>query len=242
MRLGDLTWREVAEYLRSNRHLIVPVGTCEQHGPHLPLNTDTLVADQLAEYLSEETGILVAPTLNYGVNLPCDQGYAGTCSTTAELLTGFLASILEWWKGQGFERFFVCTAHGDPYHIQALEGIDPGTVRVLELFDFDTAGILERQPGARHAGEAETSLMMHLCPEKVQRAEMQDFETPFEEFRSYLWHEKTEAIEGSPGNQGYPSWASAEKGRELWSRMKEHALAWLLENTLYGSGQPARPS
>jgi creatinine amidohydrolase len=232
MRLEDLTWEEVEGYLRSNRQLIVPVGTCEQHGPHLPLNTDTLVAEKLAGYLSAETGILVAPTLNYGVNLPCDKGYAGTCSTTAELLSLFLASVLEWWKGQGFERFFVLTAHADPYHIQALEAIDPVTVRVQELYDFDMTGLLEKQSGARHAGEAETSLMMSLYPDKVRTAEAQDFQTAFEHFRPYLWHEKTEAIEGSPGNQGYPSWATAEKGRELWSRMKVHALAWLCENTL----------
>ena len=63
VRLEDLTWKEVEAYLRSNRHMIVPVGTCEQHDPHLPLNTDTLVANRLAEYLSEQTGILVGPTL-----------------------------------------------------------------------------------------------------------------------------------------------------------------------------------
>jgi creatinine amidohydrolase len=62
VKLEDLTWKEVAEYLKSNRRLIVPIGTCEQHGPHLPLNTDTLVNEKLAEYLSEKTGILVGPT------------------------------------------------------------------------------------------------------------------------------------------------------------------------------------
>lgn len=230
MRLVDLTWKEVEAYLRSNRHMIVPVGTCEQHGPHLPLNTDTLISNKLAEYLSEETGILVGPTLNYGVNLPCDQGYAGTCSTTKELLQGFLGSVLAWWKEQGFERFFLLSAHGDPYHIEALEAIDPDAVRVLELYAYDMTGILEKQPGAKHAGEAETSVMMYLYMEKVRRAEMEDFETPFEDFRPYLMHEKTEAIEGSPGNQGYPSWASVEKGKELFSRMKAHALGWLLDN------------
>jgi creatinine amidohydrolase len=230
MRLEDLTWKEVEVYLESNRHLIVPVGTCEQHGPHLPLNTDTLIANKLAEYLSEETGILVGPTLNYGVNLPCDQGYAGTCSTTGELLQGFLDSVLAWWKAQGFERFFLLSAHGDPCHIEALEAIDPDAVRVLELYAYDMAGILEKQPGAKHAGEAETSVMLYLYRERVRRAEMKDFETPLEDFRPYLMHEKTEAIEGSPGNQGYPSWASAEKGKELFSRMKTHALGWLLDN------------
>jgi creatinine amidohydrolase len=230
MRLEDLTWKEVEAYLKSNRRMIVPVGTCEQHGPHLPLNTDTLVTDRLAEYLSEETGILVGPTLNYGVNLPCDKGYAGTCSTTKELLQGFLGSVLAWWKAQGFERFFLLSAHGDPYHIEALEAIDPDAVRVLELYEYDMAGILEKQSGAKHAGEAETSVMLYLYMDKVRRAEMEDFETPFEDFQPYLMHEKTEAIEGSPGNQGYPSWASVEKGKELFSRMKVHALGWLLDN------------
>lgn len=69
MKLEELTWKEVEEYLKTDKRLIVPIGTCEQHGLHLPLNTDTLVADKLAEYLSQETGILVSPTLNYGINL-----------------------------------------------------------------------------------------------------------------------------------------------------------------------------
>ncbi|MBF0547850.1 MAG: creatininase family protein [Candidatus Riflebacteria bacterium] len=231
MRLDELTWKEVGEYLRSNRQMIVPIGTCEQHGPHLPLNTDTLVVDKLAEYLSEEAGMLVGPTLNYGVNLPCDRGYAGTCSTTKELLKGFFGSLLKWWKEQGFRRFFVLSAHGDPHHIEALEASDPETVVVLELYDFDMTGVLEKQHGAKHACEAETSVMMYLFREKVRSAEIQDFETPFEDFKPYLIHEKIEAIEGAPGNQGYPSWADAEKGKILFSRMKKHALEWLLRNT-----------
>jgi creatinine amidohydrolase len=236
MRLGDLTWKEVEEYLSSNRQMILPVCTCEQHGPHLPLNTDTLVTNKLAEYLSEETGTLIGPTLNYGVNLPCDKGYAGTCSTTKELLKDFLGSVLEWWKGQGFERFFLLSAHGDPHHIEALESIDPNTVRVLELCKYDMTGILAKQLGAKHAGEAETSVMMYLYGERVRRAEIEDFETPFEDFRPYLMHEKTEAIEGSPGNQGYPSWASEEKGKELFSRMKTYALQWLLDSVVGPTG------
>lgn len=227
MKLEELTWKEVAAYLKTDQRLIVPIGTCEQHGPHLPLNTDTLVADKLAEYLSEETGILVGPTLNYGINLPCDRGYAGTCSTTKKLLSGFLGSILAWWKEQGFERFYLLSAHGDPHHIEALRTVDPKRAKVLELYDCDMTAILEKQQGARHACEAETSVMMHLFPEKVRGSEIRDFEVPFEKFEPYLLHEKTEAIAGSPGNQGYPSFASAEKGKKLFALMKHHALAWL---------------
>jgi len=227
MRLAELTWKEVAEHLKKNKQLLVPIGTCEQHGPHLPLNTDILVAEKVAEFLSAETGILVAPTLNYGVNLPCDRGYAGTCSTTRELLRGFLGSILAWWKEQGFARFYLLSAHGDPHHIDALETIDPASVSALELYDFDMTAVLEKQQGPKHACEAETSVMLHLYAEKVRRSEMRDFEIPFEEFQPYLRHEKTEAIAGSPGNQGYPTYASAEKGEKIFALMKQQALAWM---------------
>jgi creatinine amidohydrolase len=229
MKLEECTWPEVAGYLKANKRLIVPIGTCEQHGGHLPLNTDTLVAEKVAEYLSSETGVMVAPTLSYGVNLPCDRRFAGTCSTTKELLAAFLGSILQWWREQGFARFFLLSAHGDPFHIEALKTIDPATVRVLELYAFDMTALLEKQQGPRHACEAETSVMLYLYPEKVQKQAMQDFETPFAEFAPYLMHEKTEAIKGSPGNQGYPSYASAAKGKKLFAIMEQHALAWLLQ-------------
>ena len=111
-----------------------------------------------------------------------------------------------------------------------------GREKVLELYRYDMSDVLEKQQGVKHACEAETSVMMHLFPDKVREAEIEDFETPSEEFGPYLLHEKSEKIEGSPGNQGYPSHASAEKGRELFFRMKEHALGWLLEHGLRANG------
>ena len=215
MKLEDLTWQDIREYLTSNRHLILPIGTCEQHGTHLPLNCDTLVANDIAEVLSVETGILVGPALNYGVNLPCDSRYSGTCSTTKALLSQFLNSILKWWKRQGFKRFFLLSAHGDPFHIDALKAADPDSVRVLELYDYHMADILQKQQSAKHACEAETSIMLFLWPDKVRENKIQDFQTPFEKFMPYLRHEKRAAIQGSPGVQGYPSYATAEKGKVL---------------------------
>jgi creatinine amidohydrolase/Fe(II)-dependent formamide hydrolase-like protein len=227
VKLQERTWKEIAKHLKVERRLLMPVGTCEQHGPHLPLNTDTLVAEEIAGYLSRETGILVAPTLAYGVNLPCDSGYAGTCSTTKELLCGLVRSILDWWKAQGFVRFFLLSAHGDPQHLGALRAADPAAARVLALYDFDMKAVLEKQQGARHACEAETSVMLFLRPRQVRTTEMQDFEMPFEEFKPYLLHEKTGAIPGAPGHQGYPSCASAEKGEMIFALMKRNALTWL---------------
>ena len=68
-----MTWEEVRIWLEGSDALILPIGTCEQHGPHLPLSTDTLIAEAFAARIAEETGIPLAPTLEYGVNLPCDR-------------------------------------------------------------------------------------------------------------------------------------------------------------------------
>ena len=77
-RLADMTWKEVESYLATGDALIVPLGTCEQHGPHLPLATDTLIAEAFAERIAEATGVPLAPTVAYGVNLPCDRFVPGT--------------------------------------------------------------------------------------------------------------------------------------------------------------------
>ncbi len=139
MKLSDLTWKEIEDYCGRKSELIIPVGTCEQPGKHLPLKTDTVIVEAMADALSEKTDILVAPTINYGVNLPCDRLFFGTCSVTENLLQETVKSIMEWWKLQGFKKFYLISAHGDPLHIRALTKADPNAF-VLELFDLDLSG------------------------------------------------------------------------------------------------------
>ncbi len=74
MYLADLTWEEVNYYLREKDSLIIPAGICEQHSKHLPLNTDTIVAEYISKNLSQKTGILIAP------NSPGCQGYPSFAS------------------------------------------------------------------------------------------------------------------------------------------------------------------
>ncbi len=232
MRLNELTWPEVKEYLERSPHkaLLVPIGTCEQHSKHLPLNTDTIVAELIADELSRETGILVAPTQNYGVNLPADKGLCGTCSLSEETLRTTLKEIIEWWSLQGFKKFLVVSAHGDPMHIKALVESSPSRVLVLELYDFEMGDILESQTRVKHACEGETSVMLYLFPEKVRRKEIQDHELPDEEMRAYLFRKKEGPIPDTPGGEGKPSKATFEKGREIYFRMLERALKWVLDN------------
>ena len=156
--------------------------------------------------------------------------YSGTNSVSEPILRNLLSSIIEWWKLQGFKRFYILSAHGDPFHIKAISEADEEHIRVLELFDLNIADILEKQTIAKHACEAETSLMLYLFPEKVRKDKIEDFETSFTVFKDYLKHKKTEPIQGAPGCQGYPSMATKGKGRIIFSRMKQRALKWIREN------------
>jgi creatinine amidohydrolase/Fe(II)-dependent formamide hydrolase-like protein len=69
--------------------------------------------------------------------------------------------------------------------------------------------------------------MLYLFPKKVRKEKIQDFETPFEKFKPYLYHIKKTPIKNSPGCQGYPSFATKEKGRKITDLMKETALKWI---------------
>ena len=88
-------------------------------------------------------------------------------------------------------------------------------------------GILEKQKFAKHAGEAETSVMLFLFPEKVRTEMLQDFETPIDVFADYLYHRKQDPIPDSPGCQGYPIFVTKRKGEKIVKLMKENALAWI---------------
>ena len=193
------------------------------------MSTDTVVTEYIADYLSGETGVAVAPTIQYGVNLPCDRFYAGTSSLSQATLRETLLSIVEWWELQGFEEFFVLSAHGDPFHLRALGETGRPNIRLLDLYDMDLEDMLARQSGCGHACEVETSVMLYLFPDRVRPELIEDFQTPFEVFGDYLHHRKTDAIEGSPGCQGHPSEATREKGEAIVERMKARALKWLIE-------------
>jgi len=231
--LAELTWEEIASYLKSNSTLIIPVGSCEQHGKHLPLNTDILVTEAVAGIVAKKTGILIAPTVNYGVNLPCDSHYPGTCTLSGPTLHQITAEITEWWMRQGFYDFFLFTAHGDPFHLEALNFSADKNIHALDLYDIRIDDILQKQSCVQHACEAETSVMLYLFPDLVKTDKIEDFQTPPPSFLPYLHHLKSEPIPGSCGLQGFPSLADPQKGRLIFTRMTERALAFVRKAQAY---------
>lgn len=177
----------------------------------------------MADYLSEQKGIITAPTINYGINLPCDKYMYGTTSLKPDILKSMLLSLLEWWEFQGFKKFYIVTFHGDPFHVETLSNIKEN-VFLMEPWEIEYGDILEKQQTMKHACEAETSIALYLYPEKVKVDKIEEYDIPIEKFITYLQHERNDKIENYVGCLGFPSNATKEKGEIIVSRMKDLIL------------------
>lgn len=219
--LDELSWIDVAAHLARDPRLIIPVGALEQHGPHLPLGANVLIARHLALDLSREFGVLRAPTIYYGVNVPSERAYAGTATLRQKSLHRVLNELLASWEAHGIAEFILITAHRHEPHLDALATLitRSARVRVVSVWDVDIANLLEAQPGPLHAGEAETSVLLYLYPEIVRMERARDFELPPEAFERYLRGELPTPPPGGAGVVGHPTAATAEKGRRIYQRI-----------------------
>jgi creatinine amidohydrolase len=223
----------VADYLKRDARLIIPVGTCEQHGPHLPLVTDALIAGRLADDLSAEFGVLVAPMVSFGVNIEAEEAYAGTASFRRKTLHRALNDLLAAWEEQGFDEFILLTAHSHDPHLDAVATVvtEHARVRVVDAYSLDLSHLLERQPGPQHAGEVETSLMLYLFPERVRTDRIRDYPLDPAELKRYLRGRMPRLPGDCDGALGYPSAASAEKGEAIYHLLLDRIRASLFLRT-----------
>lgn len=219
--LDELSWIDAAAHIARDPRLIIPVGALEQHGAHLPLGSNVLIARRLATDLSEEFGVLRAPAFPYGVNVPTDRAFAGAASLGKKVLHRALNDLLACWEEQGLREFILITAHRHEPHLESLAALvtDEARVRVVEAWDVDVSDLLTEQRGPGHAGEAETSLMLHLFPDLVRMERARDFELPATELKRYLRGGLPAPPPGGTGSVGLPSAATADKGRAIYDRI-----------------------
>lgn len=210
MLLGLMRWKDVERYLRRRRSIIVPLGSVEEHGHHLPLLTDLLIAQRVAEELGRRTRTLVAPPIVYGV-CRSTSVYPGTVSVSGPALKSYLRSVIRDLIRNGFKRIFLLSGHAGRGHLKVIRSISREfkEVKVLEPYRIKIPDVM---PDDLHAGEVETSLMMHLYPEMVKDA----FRNEIPEFH------RGKLVPTTTGVFGYPSRASASKGRRIFRK-------WIME-------------
>lgn len=207
--------------------VLVPIGSTEQHGPHLPLSTDTAVAHrasaQAAELLRRDRAeaglgpVVVAPALPYGASGE-HQGFAGTISIGTEALVTVLVELarsLRLWAGS------VVFVNGHGGNVMALSRAV--TQLVAEGHDAAWVPCANGHVDA-HAGHAETSLMLHLAPETVAmtRAEAGDVR-PIQEILPALIRSGVLGVSPN-GVLGDPTRAEASEGERLWSGLVDDVV------------------
>jgi creatinine amidohydrolase len=217
--LTDLSWPEVRAHLAHDSRLIVPVGVCDQYGPHLPLGTGTRLAEAVACDLSQDFGVLRAPVLPHGVALPSERRYAGATSLREKTLHRIVNDLLASWEDHGFTDFLLITAHTYDPHVEAIATATGTTarIRVVDLLDIDFTGLVDGTDPVEHGGEVVTSLMLYLHPDKVNLERAEDFAGPRR--NGGPRHRLARLPADSPGNLGTPSLATADKGRRIYQHI-----------------------
>ncbi|MDT0274557.1 mycofactocin biosynthesis peptidyl-dipeptidase MftE [Blastococcus goldschmidtiae] len=217
--LAGAVWPDVPEAPL----LVVPLGSVEQHGHHLPLATDTAVATAVARAaLPGLDGALLGPALPYGASGE-HEGFPGTVSIGTEALTGLLVelgrSACRW-----APRLLVVNGHGG--NLAALRAAVP----LLRSERRDVAWFACGVPGGdAHAGRAETSLMLHVEPRGVREAAAVAGETaPLAQILPRLRAEGVRAVSPN-GVLGDPAGASAAEGVELVAELAGRLIAAVRE-------------
>lgn len=214
--LVDTPWPAVPAGLT----VLVPVGSTEQHGPHLPFDVDTLIARAVCVEAARRSGddVRVAPAVAYGASGE-HQDFPGTVSIGTEALATTLIELgrsARLWAG----RLVFVNGHGG--NIEALER----AVALLREEGTDAAWLPCRH-GEGHAGRAETSLLLHLDPARVDLARAVPGRTePMRELLTRLRAEGVRAVAPN-GILGDPTGASAAEGGALLGRMADEIVAAL---------------
>jgi len=237
-RLGERTWPEIAA---APPLLMIPIGSTEQHGPHLPLDTDTRIAVAVAERLTATRpdaaldaalDLAVAPALAITASGEHD-GFAGTLSIGTDVMTQVLIELTR--SADAFAGVVWLNAHGG--NTAALTAAR--TTLIAEGRDVLSLACWVPN-GDAHAGRTETSLMLAIAPELVRLDLVTAGATePWPELRPRIMAGGVHAVSPS-GVLGDPTGATAEEGARLFDELVDRLAAELVEGSarLWSNGSP----
>jgi creatinine amidohydrolase/Fe(II)-dependent formamide hydrolase-like protein len=235
---GELCWPDAAKRLTIVDTALLPVGAVEQHGPHLPLDTDAYDATYLAERIAEgcsDPKPLVLPQIAYGVSYH-HEAFKGTISINNDTLANLVYDIGVSVAKNGIKKLVIINGHGGnaPSLNFAAQRINQDAhifvcVDTGETSDVDVDSLIET-PNDVHAGEIETSTSMAIRPELVRmdriQMEVPEFTSRYLDFsskRGVAWYAHTHKISSS-GVMGDPTKATVEKGEKMWAMIIGHLV------------------
>ena len=169
MYLAHMNYLEVNEYLQHHDSIVIPVGSLENHGLHMPLGTDFLIPDEIARLINAKSPLLIAPTVNYGATDDL-VGFPGTVSIGTEGLIALLRSICDQLYDYGFRHFLILNGHGG--NTAAIQTVGMHLYRkgayLANLNWWLMAGQLNPQWAGGHGGGEETAGVMAVDPKLIK--------------------------------------------------------------------------
>jgi creatinine amidohydrolase len=178
MYLGDVAWPDLGTYFEQESLAIVPLGSTEQHGPHLPGATDHLIAEAFAREAAERTGYLCTPTVNVGVS-PHHRQFHGTMWVDAPAFRAYVESLARNLTYHGIDRLIFVNAHGG--NVEHLREVgrrlrdDEVAYAVEWMWDESIPDLVDStfEHNGPHGGPKETALIQHLHPDLVHEDRME---------------------------------------------------------------------
>lgn len=239
--LERLTWPEAQARFKEVDIALLPVGSLEQHGPHLPLDTDSFDAFYLAKKVAVSCSPprpLVLPLIPYGVSYQ-HSDFSGTLSITPKTLSDLVYEVGMSAVHNGITKLIIINGHGG--NIPALQFAAQMINRDAHIFTCVETGEtsekdvseLTETPNDVHAGEVETSTSLAVRPDLVKSEKAQKFiprfssrYLNFSSKRSVEWYARIARISPT-GIMGDPTKASREKGEKIWALMIKHLVEFV---------------
>ena len=237
--LDRLTWAAVKEEIQNGRDtVVVPLGSTEQHGRHMPLGTDAVLGDEFGWGLAQRLNAFLAPTVRLG----CSEhhlAFPGTISLSEDTFQRLVIDVVASLSSHGFRRIVLLPTHGGNFKplAEAVEKIEPvESVKVVAFTDLDALvraafessksfGVGPAQSGA-HSGEWETSLMLSLRSEQVKMEHAAEgFVGELSEIMSKVFNGIQSLDEN--GVLGDPRPATAEAGKKYFEEMVDFLYQWV---------------
>ncbi len=251
-RYDELTWPEMREAVREQPVVLLPFGTVEDHGPHLPLSTDNVIVEAVClEAARRALGkMLVMPLVAYGLD-EHHMDFPGTVSVDMQTLIAYVADVALSVSRHGFTHILIVNGHGSNVPIADLAArrvvlesgaicgaMSPNATIDPTLAEPTLSQMRQSAPGGvAHAGEYETALMLHLRPDLVQmdkavremgQIKLEYFNWDYPEPSVLSWQDWWSRMSES-GVCGDPTVATAEFGKALFETTVKNMIRFVRE-------------
>lgn len=250
-KFGEQSWVQLQEHIDKQSLLILPVGTTEEHGPHLPVDTDARIAEAYGDRLAaatEEAGlpVLLMDTVRYGYSMKIMRQWPGTITVRSRVFMDMIFDICKSALDMGFSKLVIIDCHGHhsgPLNTVSRELCDAcdKAVAIITPVAFSSEVFSEIrksvQGGAIHACEWETSLVLHISPELVDMSKATDCDImryhsefvagdAFQGKQQVVW--STWYLQPSKtGVYGDPTVAASETGAQIMSAAVQNGVRFL---------------